>query len=172
MARLQLRDVRTHHVGPLSLALEAGECLALWGPSGSGKTLLLRAIADLDPHSGEVLLDDSAQEASSGPDWRRRVGYLAAESGWWAPAVGDHFPVAEERLRPDLDALRMPVGCFEWQVERLSTGERQRLALIRALLLNPAAYRKEDADCVKHFWCRGTFAVEQCLPNVADLGGG
>jgi len=39
-----------------SLALAAGECVAVKGPSGAGKTLLLRAIADLDPNQGLVSL--------------------------------------------------------------------------------------------------------------------
>ena len=44
-------------VGPVSFDVAAGECLCLSGPSGAGKSLLLRAIADLDPHEGAAWLD-------------------------------------------------------------------------------------------------------------------
>ena len=54
---LQVRDLRTNILKPASLALAAGECIAVKGPSGAGKTLLLRAIADLDPNQGVVSLE-------------------------------------------------------------------------------------------------------------------
>ena len=60
------------------------------------------------------------------------VTYVAAESGWWDERVGDHFAAAV-----DLAALLPQVGIDPdapaWPVARLSTGERQRLALLRAL---------------------------------------
>jgi ABC-type iron transport system FetAB ATPase subunit len=117
----------------------AGQCLALSGPSGSGKTLLLRALADLDPHEGSVELDGAAQADCSGPEWRRRVGFLPAESHWWAPRVGDHFRSPAGDLRDGLEGFGLDPGCLEWQVERLSSGERQRLALLRLLDIGPSA---------------------------------
>jgi phosphate-transporting ATPase len=54
---LHIRDLRTSILELASLALSAGECIAVKGPSGAGKTLLLRAIADLDPNQGVVTLD-------------------------------------------------------------------------------------------------------------------
>ena len=47
MSRLHIEGLRSHGLGPISLTLEAGECVTVSGPSGAGKTLLLRAIADL-----------------------------------------------------------------------------------------------------------------------------
>ena len=57
MAGLRLDGVRPKVLEPVDLTLEAGELVLLSGPSGSGKSLLLRAVADLDPHEGEVWLD-------------------------------------------------------------------------------------------------------------------
>lgn len=131
MSKIEARAVRTLHVGPIDFSIAAGACLALSGPSGSGKSLLLRALADLDPHEGEVLLDGEAQSSMSGPAWRRRVGYLPTESAWWAPLVGGHFPgdvPAELGFEPDVAG---------WEVARLSSGERQRLALLRLLAREP-----------------------------------
>ncbi len=121
-------------MGPVDLALADGECVALSGPSGSGKSLLLRAIADLDPNDGRVSLDGTQREAVDAPAWRRQVTYVAAVSAWWADRVAAHFG-DDEASRPILEALGLPPAALDWTVARLSTGERQRLALARALVL-------------------------------------
>jgi ABC-type iron transport system FetAB ATPase subunit len=120
------------NVGPVNLVLESGACTSLSGKSGSGKSVLLRMLADLDPHDGEVFLDGAACSGMPASTWRRRVTYVAAESGWWHERVGAHFS-------PDTDwatllpSVGIPVEASSWPVARLSTGERQRLALLRAL---------------------------------------
>jgi phosphate-transporting ATPase len=118
----------------VSFDLQDGECVALQGPSGIGKTLLLRAIADLDPNEGAVKLDGTPREAMPAPLWRKRVTYLAAEPGWWADVVQDHFSGWDDAL-PLVTRLGLPCSCGSWPVQRLSTGEKQRLALVRALML-------------------------------------
>jgi phosphate-transporting ATPase len=135
-ALLSVRGLARPGLQPLAFDLAEGECLAVRGPSGAGKTLLLRALADLDPNEGELRLDDCAREAMPAPRWRRLVTYLPAEPGWWAETVGAHFadwPAAE----PLVEALGLPSACRDWPVLRLSTGERQRLALVRALVQRP-----------------------------------
>lgn len=121
---------------PVSLEVPSGHCVAVRGASGSGKSLLLRAIADLDPCTGTVTLDDTPRDAMRAEEWRRRVTYVAAESGWWTDQVGKHFEFPDiaagylPRLGLDDDAMR-------WPVSRLSTGERQRLSLLRAMVQGP-----------------------------------
>lgn len=123
-------------LGPVSLRLAAGECVVLRGKSGSGKTLLLRAIADLDPCTGRVCLDGVERSTMPAFIWRRRVGYLAAEPGWWADKAGEHFQSWPPAL-PMVQALLLPGDIAEKRVIHLSTGERQRLALVRALMQGP-----------------------------------
>jgi ABC-type iron transport system FetAB ATPase subunit len=118
------------------LEVADGECVGIMGPSGAGKTRLLRAIADLDPNRGEVTADGIDRARVSGPAWRRVVGYLPAESGWWAETVGAHFP-DRNGCRSLLAEMRLPADVLDWPVLRLSTGERQRLALARALVRTP-----------------------------------
>ncbi|HRY16157.1 MAG TPA: ABC transporter ATP-binding protein, partial [Candidatus Competibacteraceae bacterium] len=81
--KLRLESLCTVQLRDIDLTLAAGEQVFLSGVSGSGKSLLLRAIADLDPHSGEVWLDDQPRSRLSPPEWRRRVGLLPTESHWW-----------------------------------------------------------------------------------------
>ncbi len=133
MSTLELQELLTHHLGPLSLRVEESNA-SLTGPSGSGKTLLLRAIADLDPHRGEVLLDEQPQSGIPASQWRRQVAYVPAESHWWSDRVGDHFP---SDAKCDFKAVGFGPQVLDWQVDRLSSGERQRLALVRALSGHP-----------------------------------
>ena len=117
-----------------SFELKDGECIALQGPSGVGKSLLLRAIADLDPNEGTVKLDGTLRETVPAPLWRKQVTYLAAEPGWWADTVQEHFTVWDDAM-PLVARLGLPPNCATWSIRRLSTGEKQRLGLVRALVL-------------------------------------
>ena len=113
-------------------ALAAGEALAVSGPSGSGKSLFMRALADLDPSDGAVALSGADRNAMPAPRWRRQVTYVPAESGWWAERVRDHFE-DWDAAAPSAGQLGIPAVAGDWAIARLSTGERQRLALLRAL---------------------------------------
>lgn len=141
IARLRLEGLSTVMLRNIHLTLEPSERLFLSGVSGSGKSLLLRAIADLDPHQGEVWLDDRPRSRLPPPEWRRRVGLLPTESHWWAETVGEHWPtsVTVPELERLLGMLGFEADVRDWSIDRLSTGERQRLALARLLLNRPQA---------------------------------
>ncbi|WP_374576217.1 ATP-binding cassette domain-containing protein [Phenylobacterium sp.] len=135
---LIVRNLRGALGGPYDLDVEAGGCLAVSGASGSGKSLFLRLIADLDWSEGEVSIGEFSRATHSGPQWRRQAVYIPAESGWWREHPVEHF--AKDRV----EAARALAGrfgveqsAFDRPVAQLSTGERQRLALVRALVLDP-----------------------------------
>lgn len=132
---LRLAGVRHDGLAPVDLALAAGELVFVTGPSGAGKTRLLRAVADLDPHQGNVWLEGSHCDTFAPCEWRRRVGFLPTENHWWARSAADHFatPPGEASLR-DLDLE--PV-LIKRPLDQLSTGERQRLALLRLMANAP-----------------------------------
>ena len=133
---LQVRDLQTNILKPVSFSLAAGECIAVRGPSGAGKTLLLRAIADLDPNQGVVSLEGRDRSTIPGPEWLRLVGYVPAEPGWWAETVGEHFGDWTAAAAV-LTKLGFREEAKSWPIARLSTGERLRLALVRALIVGP-----------------------------------
>ncbi len=130
----EVESLRSGGRPPVSFRLQAGERVCLWGPSGCGKTRLLRALVDLDPSEGAVSLKGTRREQVPAALWRRRVALLPAESRWWAATVGEHFadPGAVPFARLGLDPQ-----AADWSVERLSSGERQRLALLRVLAGRP-----------------------------------
>jgi UDP-glucose/iron transport system ATP-binding protein len=139
LPNLTIRNLSSSLVGPFDFVVEAGECLAISGPSGSGKSLLLRMIADLDPNEGQVALGELNREQCDAPQWRRHVTYVAADAGWWADAVAEHFaPETLEAAKRLGERLALKAELFEGPVSRLSMGEKQRLALIRALVKAPS----------------------------------
>jgi putative ABC transport system ATP-binding protein len=158
-----------HRIGlkPASFTLNHGSCIAVRGPSGAGKTLLLRAIADLDPNEGIVVLDGENRNAIPAPIWRRRVLYMPAQSGWWADSVGAHF--ADWRLAlPLLDELRLPVDSAAWPITRCSTGELARFSLIRALLRDPRVLLLDEPTAALDAATVAT--VEAILRRRIDMG--
>ncbi len=128
-------DLSDAPLSRVTLEIRAGEIVTLSGPSGCGKTLLLRAIADLDPATGTAVLDGKQRDQYSGPEWRRRVGFVATESAWWETCVGDHFSTPPGS--GDIAALALSTAILGREVADLSTGERQRLALLRSLANQP-----------------------------------
>ena len=150
----------------LSCKLEGPECLGLTGPSGSGKSLLLRAIADLDPSGGKALLDGVDRNTMPAHVWRSLVGYLPAEGVWWSDRVGDHFrghdPYAVDLLGFDEDVMT-------WSVARLSTGEKQRLALSRLLAQSPRALLLDEPTASLD--ARRTIVVERIIADYAQAQG-
>jgi ABC-type iron transport system FetAB ATPase subunit len=131
----ELHDLAIGALAPWELRVEAGECVGLTGPSGSGKSRLLRAMADLDIHQGEAGLEGRGCREYDPCSWRSQVGLLPAESAWWGETIGEHFQRAPEEAR--LKALGFSIQTLDWSVARCSTGERQRLALLRLLENRP-----------------------------------
>ena len=137
MLYLEIQNLSFQNRGPYSFRIKAGECVGLRGASGAGKSLLLRAIADLDPRTGSMQLGDIKADAVAAPSWRRAVGLLPAESGWWLDQVGDHFTDFDTVDVNLLAAVGFDRSVQNWQISRLSTGEKQRLAIVRLLHQQP-----------------------------------
>ncbi|WP_286222162.1 ABC transporter ATP-binding protein [Marinobacter apostichopi] len=134
MTTLTLDKLSVGTLEGVNLSLQGGDIVCVSGPSGSGKSRLLRAVADLDPHQGTVALDAMQQGSVPGHRWRRQVMMVPADSQWWYEDVGAHFE-PEQRTLPS--ALGLLPETMNWTVSRLSSGERQRLAIVRALARQP-----------------------------------
>lgn len=134
---------------PLDLDLAPGERLALRGPSGSGKTLVLRALTLLDPaDGGDIRWRGEPIADAEVPAHRRRVHLLAQSAPLVDGTVRDNLALPFELAvaddeRDDDRALALldrfgTAALFDRPSADLSGGERQMVALIRALLIAPS----------------------------------
>lgn len=144
---LRVEYLEAPPVAPMSFEIKDGQCLAIEGPSGSGKTRLMRAIADLDPAHGNIFLDGAERSEIPAPKWRCLVRYVSAEPAWWTPTARPLLVASTQQVNGDaqnseklgrtLSALGLEPTIVDQPISTLSTGQRQRLALLRALTDDP-----------------------------------
>lgn len=167
MSSLRVERISHRQLHSICLRVDDGECVSLSGPSGSGKSLLLRAIADLDEANGEVWLGELPRSGFTAPEWRRSVMYFAAESHWWAEHVRDHAPSWQSE---HLEMLGFTSDVLNWEIQRLSSGERQRLALARGLAYTPAVLLLDEPTA--NLDQANTAHVEQLVDHWRAAHGG
>ncbi|HUW64214.1 MAG TPA: ATP-binding cassette domain-containing protein [Spirochaetia bacterium] len=128
-----------------------GDVLVVQGPSGAGKTTLLRILARLAPcPGGEAFLAGESWRQIPGPVWRSTVHCLAQKPVFFDGTVGANLAMPfETRLmragrpfdpglaRHRMDELLLPAGLWDQDARTLSGGEAARVALVRALALDP-----------------------------------
>ena len=134
--RLALHGISVGPLREVSLVIEPGEIVCISGESGAGKSRLLRAIADLEPHEGEVGIGADRRAAVAAHCWRGWVMLVPAESSWWGDRVREHFL---DPVPGSLAAFGLDEAALHWEISRLSSGEKQRLAVLRALSHEPRA---------------------------------
>ena len=123
---------------PTSLSLAGGTLTCLIGPNGSGKTSLLHALAGIGSPAGDVRIDD-IDPKSAGPAGRPRLlTYLpASRDVRWPLTAGDLIRLGgESDIAPILGDLELEPFA-DRRVDRLSTGERARVLIARALAPQP-----------------------------------
>jgi ABC-2 type transport system ATP-binding protein len=130
-------------LGPLDLILDPGTVLALVGPNGAGKTTTLNCMAGL------IVPDEGGTEVFGAPvhptrtEYRRDVGYVGEESGFfqrWTAGRNLDFMAkllpgwSRDRARRLVERFALPLGK---PVNKLSRGNRTKLALVAALAYGP-----------------------------------
>jgi osmoprotectant transport system ATP-binding protein len=137
-------------LGPIDLSIPRGRSVAVVGPSGSGKTTLLRLLLGLaQPDEGQVLFGGQPVAGLDQLSFRRRIGYVIQGGGLFphltaeenAGLVARWLGWDEARLRERVASLaelaRLPPELLRRFPAQLSGGQAQRVALVRALVLDP-----------------------------------
>jgi putative ABC transport system ATP-binding protein len=160
----------------LDLALAPGERLAVAGPSGSGKTLLLRTLAALEPvQSGEIIFQGRPLADWSMPAYRAHVVYLPqrpalpegnVETALQLPfhfRVHQNRPFPAEQARELLRMLGRDESFLQQPTERLSGGEAQIVAMLRALLIAPVVLLLDEPTASLD--AEAVAAIEKLIAN-------
>jgi thiol reductant ABC exporter CydD subunit len=129
----------------LSLAIEPGQVTAVVGPSGCGKsTLIGLLLGTVRPDSGRVVAAGTDLAVADPQSWRRQVAWLGQDPVLFTGTVADNIrlglPSADDlSVRRAAQAARVDVPMDLMLGERgrgISVGQRRRVALARALLLD------------------------------------
>jgi len=132
-------------------SVEPGSILAVRGVSGSGKSTLLKMLARLlTPHDGEVIYRGQHWHSYSPMEWRIRIHYVSQYPVLFDGSLEDNFrmPFAIssvqqkrsfnlEQVHQYMQELQLPPNMLGQEAQTLSGGEAARIALIRALLIEP-----------------------------------
>jgi ATP-binding cassette, subfamily B, bacterial len=164
---IRLEDVSfTYATGPevlrgLSLAMPAGQTVAIVGATGSGKTTVVKLLLRFyEPTAGRILLDGRDLRTLSLPDLRRAIGLVSQDVFLFHGTVRENiaygsFDASFERIVEAARAAeahefisRLPEGydtVIGERGQKLSGGQRQRLSIARAVLRDPPILILDEA---------------------------
>ncbi|HJP76769.1 MAG TPA: thiol reductant ABC exporter subunit CydD [Pseudonocardiaceae bacterium] len=141
---LDLRIARRGRYAPdgLTFSVEQGKLVRLDSPSGSGKSSTLAVLLGFaKPDDGLVLVDGVQLSTLDIEDWRRRIAWIPQRPTFSARTVTEELRLAVAEYgdvgEAELHEVAASVAAWhlrEREVDELSTGERQRVAVARALL--------------------------------------
>jgi len=139
-----------HAVKSIDLIIETGKTTVLIGPSGCGKSTILRIIIGLiTPERGEVHIEGDTLTSDNLILLRRKMGYVIQEGGLFpnltaqgnvslmASYLGWDKNRIQKRISELCDLTKFPKDALTRYPIQISGGQRQRLSLMRALMLDP-----------------------------------
>ncbi len=132
---------KNHAVDDINLSIERGEIFGFLGPNGAGKTTTMRAIMDfITPTSGTITIDGLDSKKDS-VEIKRKIGYLPSDSYFYGGWTGrEHMDFVRGfygiKTNPT-ELIKKLAFDSRKKVKSLSTGNKQKLGIILALMGNP-----------------------------------
>jgi ATP-binding cassette subfamily C protein CydCD len=178
---LNLRVARRGRYAPddLSCTVATGRIARLNSPSGSGKSSTLAVLLGFaEPEGGAVLVDGAKLSTMDIVAWRRQVAWIPQRPTFTAPTVTEELRLAVAEFGPatDDDLLEVAASVSAWHllhrgVDELSTGERQRVAVARALLrIRRGAWLLLADEPTAHLDSATAAVVNAAIEQAVDAG--
>lgn len=162
----------------ISLTVLERDFAVISGPSGSGKSTLLKLCAFLiSPSVGRILFHDRELTDYEPTELRKRIGYCFQTPHLFGTKVLENlaFPYQIRRQSPDRERIQtlferfnLDPGLLNADVQRLSGGEKQRIALIRSLLFQPEVLLLDEVTASLDL--ENTEAVESAVAQLNREG--
>ncbi|WP_070120674.1 ABC transporter ATP-binding protein [Bacillus marinisedimentorum] len=177
-ALFSLKDVSTPILHNLSLDVKTGNFLTLIGPSGAGKSSLLFLLNRLnDPADGEIFYLDKPLDEYPITVLRRKVGMVFQSANLFPGTVRDNLKYgpslsgswSDGKASRLLQQVRLPNDLLDRDVDRLSGGEKQRVAMARTLANEPEVLLLDEPTSALDE--RTTEAIEEVLMELQQKNG-
>ena len=139
-------------VDGISLTVKEGEIVGILGPNGAGKTTLLRMMSRLmNPSGGMVSIRIGNEEITDDIEVKRHIGYLSNNTKLYGrlsareflQMLGILYGMSEEdteRRIQEISGVLSMESFLDNRIERLSTGQTQRVSIARCLVHDPQVY--------------------------------
>jgi len=182
--RLRLRDLRhtyrggsadaSFHLGPLSLEMQSGELIFLIGGNGSGKTTLAKLVLGLyAPQGGQIEWNGQPVTQGNIDDYRQLFSVVFADFFLFDQLLGLESHVDDRQARYYLEKLQLShkvqINNGGFSTTDLSTGQRQRLALLTAYLEDRPVYLFDEWAAGQDPQFKELF-YRQLLPDLRNRG--
>lgn len=162
----------------ISIQIQTGDYISVMGPSGSGKSTFLKLICHLiSPSEGKVLFSGSDMMQRDPVELRKTISYCFQNPVLFGNTVEDNFlfiysirkqKADWKRINSLLLQFHMEPDCLKHDVQSLSGGEKQRIALIRTLLFRPEVLLLDEVTSALDV--ENTQIVEQAVEKMNHDG--
>jgi putative ABC transport system ATP-binding protein len=152
--------------------------ISVVGPSGSGKSTFFRLCSQLvSPTNGNIFYKNIPYTKYGPIEWRRKIAYCFQTPSLFGDTVMDNlkFPFFIRNKKLDLSMIKELLKNFKMSseylsrsIDNLSGGEKQRIALIRALIFNPEILLLDEVTSALDE--KNTLIVEDVIKSLNDSG--
>ncbi len=162
----------------VSVFAESHDFISITGPSGSGKSTLLKICSHMiSPTEGDVFFKDRNFTDYNPVELRRKISHCFQTPCLWERTVREniYFPYWLRGIKPDQERIRnlfslfrLPLAYMDQSTEKLSGGEKQRIALIRSIVIEPEILLLDEVTSALD--AENTQIMEQVIQHLHEEG--